>query len=107
ASFSHRARNTAGTACRSPEFASPRTPLLGHLAGGIAPINVPPIWSFVPPNVPPHTPGFLHPSAHIRALVKATSHRGKEKGRTVMEPYGLICGARGRNRTGTPCGGGF
>lgn len=61
--------------------------------------HVPPLFQNAPPNVPPRTPGFRHTSAHLYALVKAASHRGKEKGRTVMEPYGLICGARGRNRT--------
>ena len=55
----------------------------------------------------PPTPGFRHTSAHVRALVKAASHREKEKGRKLVEASGLICGARGRNRTGTPCGGGF
>ena len=69
--------------------------------------HVPPLYENEPLNVPPHAPGFRHTSAHVRALVKATSHRGKEKGRTVVEPCGLVCGARGRNRTGTPCGGGF
>jgi hypothetical protein len=38
---------------------------------------------------------------------KACLHRAKEKSRTVFDVCGLDCGARGRNRTGTPCGGGF
>ena len=69
--------------------------------------HVPPLFENEPLNVPPHTPGFRHTSAHVCALVKATSHREKEKGRTFWELCGLVCGARGRNRTGTPCGGGF
>jgi hypothetical protein len=69
--------------------------------------NVPPHSENAPPNVPPRTPGFRHTSAHVCALVKATPHRGKEKGRKLAEATGLVCGARGRTRTGTPCGGGF
>ena len=69
--------------------------------------DVPPVSGKIPPFVPPRTPGFRHTSAHVRALVKATFHREKEKGRKLVEATGLICGARGRNRTGTPCGGGF
>ena len=78
----------------------------GFGRGGIC-ADVPPLFQKVPPFVPPPTPGFRHTSAHVHALVKATSHREKEKGRKLVEASGLICGARGRNRTGTPCGGGF
>ena len=91
-----------------PDFCAPDLthPWAVYLLGGLNG-HVPPLFENEPLNVPPHAPGFRHTSAHVRALVKATSHRGKEKGRTVVEPCGLICGARGRNRTGTPCGGGF
>ena len=78
----------------------------GFGRGGIC-ADVPPLFQKVPPFVPPSTPGFRHTSSHVHALVKATSHREKEKGRKLVEASGLICGARGRNRTGTPCGGGF
>ena len=81
-------------------------PACAALVGGTC-SDVPPLFQKVPPFVPPHTPGFRHTSTHVRALVKATSHREKEKGRKLVEASGLICGARGRNRTGTPCGGGF
>ena len=33
--------------------------------------------------------------------------RRKKKVRKSLRSYGLVRGARGRNRTGTPCGGGF
>ena len=55
--------------------------------------HVPPLYENEPLNVPPHAPGFRHTSAHVRALVKATSHREKEKGRKLVEASGLICGA--------------
>lgn len=57
-----------------------------------------PALSACAPKCAPETPGLRCISAHVCALVKAISHRGKEKGRTVMEPCGLISGARGRNR---------
>ena len=69
--------------------------------------NVPPVGDSMPPNVPPDAPGCQYTSTDVSALLKRGFHRGKEKGRTLLEAYGLIYGARGRNRTGTPFGGGF
>lgn len=40
-------------------------------------------------HIPPQIP------SHGCALVKATSHRGKEKGRKLVEATGLICGGAG------------
>lgn len=79
-----------GSACRA---------LQGRVNCPYRAADVPPLLEKVPPFVPPHTPGFRHTSAHVCALLEATSHRGKEKGRTFLELCGLVCGARGRTQT--------
>ena len=61
----------------------------------------------MPPNVPPDAPGLRDTCADFYGLQNSFYRVEKEKGRKVMNLHGLECGARGRNRTGTPCGGGF
>ena len=68
---------------------------------------MPPWNATMPPNVPPELTGLCRTSPNVTELLTCGFHREKEKGRTFSELCGLICGARGRNRTGTPCGGGF
>ncbi len=72
---------------------------LGGLVAGYLHGHVPPPLEKVPPNVPPHTPGFRHTPAHVCALVRPLPQREKEKGRTFWELCGLQCGPPDRNRT--------
>ena len=78
----------AGVACGAPATLGDNLAFLGvrvPLGWG----HVPPLFENAPPNVPPHTPGFMHTYADACALVKAHFHREKEKSRKLVEAVGL------------------
>ena len=51
--------------------------------------NVPPIPKNMPPNVPPDLAGTWQTYADVRGRQKLVSIGEKEKGRTLLERYGL------------------
>jgi hypothetical protein len=59
------------------------------------------------PQMPPEYVTLSRTLTDDSPREKAGFQREKEKGRKNLHSFGLVCGARGRNRTGTPCGGGF
>lgn len=69
-------------------------------AGGIGLLGlIPPLFNFLPPEVPPRYPGTWHTLPDVNERQKLGFHRGKEKSRTSLGLCGFICGARGRTRS--------
>lgn len=65
-------------------------------------VLMPPFFDFLPPKVPPDCAGTWQTPANAIERQTRGFHRGKEKDRTLLKRYGLVNGARDRNRTGTP-----
>ena len=97
---------TPGGPCRGGFPCPHAAALAGARSRGTKP-RVPPLFEIMPPKVPPPAPGMWHTSPDRIARQTGGFHRENKKARKAWDLHGLVCGAGGRNRTGTPCGGGF